>query len=127
MSVPQSVQAALQQTNDLFCSAVVKNRQIDALDNIYTANARILPPGADLVEGRAKIKDFWEQAIAALAVTDATLCTVDAETSGDSVIEIGRADLTLEGGQRVAVKYVVQWKQEDGKWKWNTDIWNMNQ
>jgi len=127
MSVPQAVQSAMQQTNDLFCSAVVKNRQIDALDNIYTADARILPPGAELVQGRAQIKDFWEQAIAALAVADATLATVDAETAGDSVIEIGRADLTLEGGQKVAVKYVVQWKQEDGKWKWHTDIWNMNQ
>ncbi|QNI33643.1 nuclear transport factor 2 family protein [Alloacidobacterium dinghuense] len=127
MSVSQTVQSAMQQTNDLFCSAVVKNRQIDVLDNIYTANARILPPGTDLIEGRAQIKNFWEQAIAALAVTDATLATVDAETAGDSVIEIGRADLTLEGGQKVAVKYVVHWKQEDGRWKWNTDIWNMNQ
>lgn len=127
MSVPQSIQTGMQETNDLFCSSVVKNREIDALDNIYTADARILPPGAELVQGRTKIKDFWEQAIAALGVTDATLATVEAETAGDSVIEIGRAELTLPGGQKVAVKYVVHWKQEDGKWKWHTDIWNMNQ
>ena len=127
MSVPQAIQTSMQQTNDLFCSAVVKNRQIDALDNIYTADARILPPGADLVQGRAQIKDFWQQAITAMGATDATLSTVDAETAGDSVIEIGCAELTLSEGQKVAVKYVVHWKQEDGKWKWNTDIWNLNQ
>jgi ketosteroid isomerase-like protein len=60
-------------------------------------------------------------------VKDAKLTTVDAQTVGDSVIEVGRADLILDGGQIVAVKYVVHWKQEDGTWKWHTDIWNMNQ
>ena len=127
MSVPQSVQAEMQQTNALFCSSVVKNREMDALDDIYTTDARILPPGADLVQGRAQIKGFWLQAITGLGVTAATLATVNAEIAGDGVIEIGRASLTLDGGQTVAVKYVVQWKQEDGKWKWHTDIWNMNQ
>ena len=43
------------------------------------------------------------------------------------MIELRRADLALGGGQEVAVKYVVYWKQEDGAWKWHVDIWNMNQ
>src|SRR5271156_5778984 len=113
MSVPQSVQAEMQQTNVLFCSSVVKNREMDALDDISSTDARILPPGADLVQGRAQIKGFWLQAITGLGVTAATLATVNAEIAGDGVIEIGRASLTLDGGQTVAVKYVVQWKQED--------------
>jgi len=24
------------------------------------------------------------------------------------------------------VKYVVYWRQEDGRWKWHVDIWNPN-
>jgi hypothetical protein len=60
-------------------------------------------------------------------VRDAKLTTVDAQAAGDSVIEVGRADLTLDAGQIHTVKYVVQWKEEDGMWKWHTDIWNMNQ
>jgi ketosteroid isomerase-like protein len=117
----------MQQTNALFGSAVVKNREIDALDNIYTADARILPPGADLIQGRPQIKNFWKQAIVGLGVKDAKLSTVDAEAAGNTVVEVGRADLTLEGGQTLAVKYVVHWKEEDGIWKWHTDIWNLNQ
>ena len=54
MSIPESVRTGMQQTNDLFGSAVVKNREIDALDNIYTVDARILPPGADSIQGRAR-------------------------------------------------------------------------
>jgi hypothetical protein len=60
-------------------------------------------------------------------VKSATLRTVDAEDVGGSVVEIGQADLMLGDGQRVTVKYVVHWKQEDGAWKWHIDIWNMNQ
>ena len=58
---------------------------------------------------------------------DAKLSTVDAQAVGDSVIEVGRAVLTLDEGQILTVKYVVHWKEEDGIWKWHTDIWNMNQ
>jgi ketosteroid isomerase-like protein len=127
VSIPESVRTSMQQTNALFGAAVVKNREIDALNNVYTADARILPPGADLIQGRAQIKDFWKQAIVSLGVKDAKLSTVDAAAAGDTVVEVGRADLTLEGGQTLAVKYVVHWKQEDGIWKWHTDIWNLNQ
>jgi len=80
-----------------------------------------------MVEGREHIKSFWKQAIAAMGATSVKLTTVDAEAAGDSVVEVGRADLTVAGGQVVTVKYVVQWKQEDGTWKWHVDIWNPNQ
>jgi len=117
----------MRRTNALFSSSVVKMGEIDALDNIYTEDARILPPGANLIQGRAQIKAFWEQAIAGLGLKDATLATLDAQAAGDSVIEVGQADLTLNEGQVVIVKYVVHWKEEAGLWKWHTDIWNMNQ
>lgn len=125
-SIPASVLAAMRQTNQLFNSEVVARQNIDALDRIYTANARILPPGAPIVEGREQIKNFWKQTIGTMGVTSATLTTVHAEAAGDGVVEIGRADLNLPSGQVAEVKYVVHWKQEDGAWKWNIDIWNTN-
>jgi hypothetical protein len=60
-----------------------------------------------------------------MGLTAAKLTTVNAESAGDDIVEIGRADLTANG-QIVTVKYVVHWKQEDGAWKWNVDIWNQN-
>jgi ketosteroid isomerase-like protein len=125
--VSDAVLAAMRQTNDLFTSEVGAKRNIDALDRIYTAGARVLPPGAPMIEGRAQIKSFWAQAIAGMNVQAVTLATVQAEPAGDTVVEIGRAELTLENGQTVAAKYVVHWKQEDATWKWHTDIWNLNQ
>jgi ketosteroid isomerase-like protein len=125
--VPDAIAAAMQQTNNIFNTEVSGKRNFGALDKVYTADARILPPGAPMMQGRETIKGFWQQAMAGMDVKSAVLSTVDAEMTGDSVVEIGRADLTTNAGQTVTVKYVVHWKQEDGLWKWHTDIWNLNQ
>jgi ketosteroid isomerase-like protein len=127
MSVPESIRTTMQQTNGLFDSAVIKKHNYDALDKIYTADARILPPGAPQIHGRSNIKEFWQNAIPALGVVGLTLSTEDAHMAGDSIVEVGRGDLVLGNGQTVAVKYVVLWKQEGGAWKWHTDIWNTNE
>jgi ketosteroid isomerase-like protein len=102
-------------------------RDMNVLDCVYTADAHILPPGGDMIHGIAGIKNFWLSAITSLDVKDASLSTVSAEAAGDTVVEIGRAELTLASGQKVPVKYVVQWKQDGDAWKWHVDIWNMNQ
>jgi ketosteroid isomerase-like protein len=125
MNVSDAVLAAMRLTNDLMDSEVLKKQNIDAFDLIYTASARILPPGGPMIQGRENIKAFWKQAIAAMGATAVKLTTLDAEAAGDGVVEIGSADLTA-GGQVATIKYVVYWKQEDGIWKWNVDIWNTN-
>jgi len=127
MSVSEAMQAGMAQTNLLFGSAVVRERKIDALNDIYTVDATILPPGADLIQGRDPIKRFWQQAIGGLGLKDAKLTSLNVQAAGDGAVEVGRAELTLSDGQTLAGKYVVHWKQEDGRWKWHTDIWNMNQ
>jgi ketosteroid isomerase-like protein len=124
--IPDSIKTAMQHTNELFGSSVVKGRNFAVIDEVYTQDARILPPGADLIEGRENIKGFWETAVTGLNVQDAKLVSVNAHQSGDSIIEVGRAELFLPEGASLAVKYVVEWRQEDGAWKWHTDIWNTN-
>jgi ketosteroid isomerase-like protein len=126
MPISDSIQAEMQKVNALFGETVVKGRNFAALDQIYTVDARILPPGADLIEGRDKIMGFWQAAVAEMNVQDVKLVSVNAHLAGDSIIEVGRAKLFLPDGQTAEVKYVVEWKQEGGAWKWHTDIWNMN-
>jgi ketosteroid isomerase-like protein len=126
MPISDSIKAEMQKVNTLFGETVVKRRNFAALDQVYTLHARILPPGADLIEGREKIMDFWQAAVTGMNVQDAKLVSVNAHLAGDSVIEVGRAQLFLPEGQSAEVKYVVEWKQEDGAWKWHTDIWNMS-
>lgn len=117
-------------TNTIFNVEVFQNRNFDALDKVYTADARILPPGGPMVSGRSAIKDFWANLIQAVNAKSAVLSSVDVMPSGDGVVEIGSAVLTVQPeGQaeaKMEVKYVVYWRQEDSRWKWHVDIWNLN-
>ena len=112
-------------TNRVFEEEVVGRGDFSALERVYTRDARILPPGAPMVAGRAAIADFWRGAAVALGVEGIRLQTLSLDVLGDRAQEIGRAELTVAGGQGpVALKYVVLWKREDGAWRWDVDIWN---
>jgi len=117
-------------TNELFNAEVFGKRKIDVLDQIYTADARILPPGAAMISGRNAIKEFWANLIRSVNAESAVLSSVDVIPSGEGVVEIGRATLRMQPSGQAAseleVKYVVYWRQEDGRWKWHVDIWNQN-
>jgi ketosteroid isomerase-like protein len=116
----------IQATNRIFEQEVAGKRNIDALDRVYTADARILPPGSEMVSGRENVKTFWRGAIDSLNVASVKLETLDFQLLGETGIEIGRATLLFNaaGSQPAVMKYVVVWKREDGAWKWNVDIWN---
>lgn len=126
MNVPDAVLSAMRQTNDHFHHEVVAKKDASQLDRVYTKAARLLPPGAPMITGSDAIRNFWQQAIEGMALENARLSTVEAHPLGDGIFEIGSADLTMAGGQSATVKYVVLWKQEDGDWKWDVDIWNTN-
>jgi ketosteroid isomerase-like protein len=124
------IRVAMASTNDRFNTEVFLNRNYDALDDIYTADARILPPGGPLVSGRPAIKEFWSGLIQAVNAKAAVLTSVDVMAAADGVVEIGRATMTVEpegqAASEMEVKYVVFWREEGGLWKWHVDIWNTN-
>ena len=134
MATPQhaldEIKLAMARTNDLFNTQVVGGRNFGALDDVYTSDARILPPGAPMISGREAIKKFWSDLVQSANAKSAVLTSVDVMPAGDGVVEIGRATLTVEPqGQPVTqmeVKYVVFWRNESGRWKWHVDIWNQN-
>ena len=113
----------LQPTNRIFEEEVVGKGDFGALARVYTRQARILPPGAEMITGPENIRSFWKETAAALAVTSVKLTTVEVEMLGETAIEIGRADILTATGP-MSVKYVVVWKREDEAWKWHIDIWN---
>src|SRR5271170_5859282 len=90
------IKLAMASTNALFNSEVFQNRNFAALDHIYTADARILPPGAPLVAGRPAIKEFWSNLILSANAKSAVLTSIDVMPVGDGFVEIGRATLTID-------------------------------
>jgi len=97
---------------------------------LYTEDAALFPPGAERVDGKAAIAEFWQGAIDS-GLADADLETVEVVEVGDLAYEVGNVTLsapTTEGERApVSGKYIVVWQQaDDGTWRLHRDIWNMN-
>jgi uncharacterized protein (TIGR02246 family) len=118
--------AAIQKLNDEWTAAFNKGDSA-AVAAMYAEDAYVLPPGADMVKGRAAIEAFWKQAVQQLG--DAKLTTIDVLPLGRSAArEIGTVTLKTKAQppQEIVGKYVVVWRRVGRDWKLATDIWNTN-
>lgn len=97
-----------------------------AVAGIYTTDAVLLPPGADMIVGLDEIRAFWQAARDQLGISRVELWSVDVQPAGEGAHQIGRVTLTVKGGNEVHGKSVVIWKQQHGEWRWQIDIWNLN-
>ena len=98
-----------------------------AVANMYMPDARLLPPNAEIVSGRANIQTFWQGAISA-GLKMVSLETEHVETQGNLAVEVGRYTSTIPGAGGATRtdkgKYVVVWKREGRSWKLAVDIFN---
>lgn len=122
----ESLRAGTAETNRRFEAAVAAGDVSAGAREVYTRDARVMPPGAPTVVGRDEAAAFWAGAAAQLGITRVVLETVELQPLGDAAYEVGRAVLTVGGGQEVTAKYVVLWRHEDGRWRWHVDIWNLD-
>ena len=118
----------IQKSNDGFAAAFNRG-DAAAVAQHYTEQANLLPPGAELIQGRAGIEAFWKAAITS-GLKNAKLTAISVEKHGPVLREIGRFgfDAPGQGGAitRIEGKYVVVWKRVGRAWMLDTDIWNMN-
>ena len=118
--------AGIAETNRAFEAAFRRGDHAGAAREVYTRDARVMPPGAPTVIGVDAAAEFWPAAARQLGIVEVALATDDLQPMGDGAYEVGHATLTLAGGQQVVAKYVVIWRQEDGRWRWHVDIWNLD-
>jgi uncharacterized protein (TIGR02246 family) len=118
--------AGTQKLNDAW-TAAFNSSDTATIAAMYAEDAYVLPPGADIVKGRAAIEAFWKQAVQQLG--DAKLTTIDVLPLGRAAArEIGAVTLKTktQPPQEIIGKYVVVWRKIGRDWKLSTDIWNMN-
>jgi len=106
----------------------VTNKDFAALGPFYEERARLLLPGAPMVEGRAVIQAAQQRMIEG-GVEALRLDVVDVIEAGDFAIEIGRITVTIRrpGAESVIDKgkSVVVWRrQKDGALKIVVDTFN---
>ena len=119
------VRAEIDTVNSQFVDGAGRG-DFEAMGGVYTEDARILPPGQPMIQGRAAIQEFWASAAQALGMTGVDLATEVLETQGDTAEEIGAYTIHGAGGVLDQGKYVIVWKRTDDGWRYYWDIWNSN-
>ena len=125
-----AVKSAIASETAKFATAINTGKAADAAAT-YAEDAMILPPGSDVITGRAAIKEYFAAWIA-LKPTDFKLTTVEVEVHGDIAIERGTYSMKLTPPGATAPvpdngKYLVVWKkQSDGSWKDYREAYNSN-
>ncbi len=122
----QSVRTTIEANTKQFIEAFNKG-DAAAVANLYTMEARLLPPNAEIVEGRANIQKYWQGAITA-GLKMVSLEATHIETQGNLAVEVGRYNATVPGAGGATTtdkgKYIVVWKKEAQSWKLAADIFN---
>ena len=116
------VKAAIEASNKTFGDAFVKN---DAALMIakYTKDGCIMPAGAPKLCGAEGIGGFFKVAQTQMGVKNIKITTEEVMGSSEVVVETGTYELIGAGDKSIDNgKFVVAWKQEDGKWKMYRDI-----
>ena len=104
------------------------NGDLTSAMKVYTKDATILPPNAEMIKGIDGITAYWKGAID-MGVKEAKLETVEVKPMGEgAAYEVGTYVLKIDPEGIPAFtdkgKYMMIWKLEDGVWKWDTDAWN---
>lgn len=123
MTLPIDIRTAILVANNQFMEAF-KNGDAAALAALYTKDGQVLPPNSDLVIGQQAIQDFW-QALIDMGIKQAKLEIIEVDSYNDTAIEVSKFMLLGEGEQVLNHgKYIVIWKQINGRWKLHRDIFN---
>ena len=116
--------AMIQSLDDKFAEAFNRG---DAAAVMYTEDAYVLPPGAEMVTGRNAIEALWRANMQ--QISDVRCTALDVKPLGRSAVrEIGTCSFKTKAqpSQDGSLKYAVVWQKERGQWKLLQDIWNMS-
>jgi uncharacterized protein (TIGR02246 family) len=116
--------ATIQKADDKWSEAFNKG-DAAALAAMYTEDAYVLPPGAEIIKGRSAIGAFWQQQMQQIGDVKCTALDVK-PLSRKAAREIGTCSFRTKGQQPQdgALKYAVVWEKVGGQWELLQDIWN---
>ena len=120
-----AMRKVIEENNSRFTKAHVSG-DAPLIDNMFTRDAKVLPPESPPVVGRTAIAKLTADYIA-FGITEFSEETTDFYGNEDLLIDQGNyvmvygKEKTVEKG-----KYVNVWKKEDGNWKIYSNIWNTN-
>ena len=100
----------------------------DVLARMSAERAILLPPNAEMIEGREAIEKYWRSVFAA-GLKDVSARTVRVDEYGDDTArDIGRIRVDAAAPRDVIEgKYLILWRKRGENWLLDTLIWNFTQ
>ena len=98
-----------------------------AVAALYAEDARLLPPGASGVSGRAAILDYFTKDVAGSKAAGAVFALnpkTDVGVSGNMGWESGTYKVTVKGAVVETGKFLSVSRKNNGKWLYIRDTWN---
>lgn len=109
-------------SNQLWGQAFVKG-DTTTMISLYHPEARIYPPNAATMNSRTELGRMIA-GVPSSGMQSAQLTTTDIISGGDLVIETGTYEMRNASQVVDRGKYMVVWKQDNGRWRIYRDIWN---
>jgi uncharacterized protein (TIGR02246 family) len=119
------VKSAIEAANGEFSAAAAKGDGA-ALASLYSPDGQVMPAGSDPIRGAEAIQKFWQGALDS-GVAAVGLKTIEVFGHGPTATEVGEYELRDKAGKLLDHgKYIVVWRQADGKWKLLRDMFSTN-
>ncbi len=118
-----SVKAAIAASNKVFGASFATGDSV-AFANCYTSDGCIYNANMPKVCGTAGIQSFLSIGYNS-GLRNVVLTTEEVMGGKEAVVETGKYEVFIANNVSVEKgKFVVAWKEENGKWKMHRDIWN---
>ena len=122
---PKDVTSEIVEANEVFADLFNAHKGED-IGKLYTENGRLFPSNSPVIEGQEAIGQFWN-AVFGMGIDNATLTTVHVESFESTAIEEGAYKLfDANSNQLDEGKYIIIWKNIDGQWRLDRDIFSSN-
>jgi ketosteroid isomerase-like protein len=116
------VRQEINNANQLFGQAFVKGDSVTMV-SLYHSEARLFPPNAAMMSDRSEMGRLVA-GIPRGTFQRVQLTTTDVIGGQDLVVETGTYEMADASKVLEKGKYIVVWKQENGRWRIYRDIWN---
>ena len=118
-----SVKASIAASNKVFGASFATGDSI-AFANCYTSDGCIYNANMPKVCGTDGIRTFLNMGYQS-GIRNVELTTEEVMGGKEAVVETGKYEVLIANNVSVEKgKFVVVWKEENGKWKMHRDIWN---
>lgn len=108
-------------------STFYMNLDYDGIANSYTIDAKIMPPGADIITGREAIKQRWTLPNG-VKIPYHKITPIEIKIVGKYAYDLGyyEGKTIQKNGNEVSWKgkYIIVWRKEHNNWKIYADVWN---